>query len=105
MYGLDNNCPTKKHTNPYFVKQAFTTKILVFYSTDNLLIIINIRRNRLKSLLNPKNHLLGDMEFSISNSDPISPANIGRCLRIYSTTVLLRSDRSYKKDHTTCITD
>ena len=54
MYGLDNNGPTKKHTNPYFVKQAFTTKILVFYSTDNLLIIINIRRNRLKSLLNPK---------------------------------------------------
>ena len=68
MYGLDNNCPTKKHTNPYFVKQAFTTKILVFYSTDNLLIIINIRKTRLKSLL-------------ISNSDLISPTNVGRCLK------------------------
>ena len=47
MYGLDNNGPTKKHTNPYFVKQAFTTKILVFYAKDNLLIMINIRGNRL----------------------------------------------------------
>ena len=68
MYGLDNNGPTKKHTSPNFVKQAFTTKIL-FHSTDNLLIIINIRKTRLKSLL-------------ISNSDLISPTNVGRCLRI-----------------------
>ena len=67
MYGLDNNGPTKKHTSPNFVKQAFTTKIL-FHSTDNLLIIINIRKTRLKSLL-------------ISNSDLISPTNVGRCLK------------------------
>ena len=106
MYGLyNNNCPTKKHTNPYFVKQAFTTKVLVFYSTDNLLIIINIRRNRLKSLLNPKESpTRGHGVFYIQ----LRPDKSSKCRTLPENTqlqALLRSNRSYKKDHTTSITE
>ena len=101
MYGLYNNCPTKKHTNLHFVKQAFTTKNLVVNSEDNFIIIINIKRHRFNQWSTLIWTYYVTWKFVFPTQTWWVRQKIGHRLRIHSSAISLKSNGSHKEYHAT----